>query len=130
MDIQFDKEKIVLDVKLDRESVDAPVEAGQILGSVTVSYEGEVIGSCKLAAITGVSRSEISHQAKETQVYVKDNWWKWLVGILIGIAVLIVVGFFALEYYRRQQRRRKVAARRRALELQRRRKEWNIPDDF
>jgi len=130
MDVQYDKDKVILDIKLDRESVDAPVEAGQILGSVTVSYEGDVIGSCKLAAITGVSRSEISHQAQETQVYVKDNWWKWLVGILIGIAVLIVVGFFALQYYRRQQRRRKVAARRRALELQRRRKEWNIPDDF
>ena len=84
----------------------------------------------KLAAITGVSRSEITHHAKETQVYVEDNWWKWLVGILIGIAVLIVVGFFVLQYYRRQQRRRKVAARRRALELQRRRREWNIPDDI
>lgn len=130
MDMNYDTEKVVLDVKLNADSVDAPVEAGQVLGSVTVSYEGEVIGSSELAAITSVSRSEITHQAKETQVYVEDNWWKWLVGILIGIAVLIVVGFFALQYYRRQQRRRKVAARRRALELQRRRREWNIPDDF
>ena len=130
MDIDYDTEKVILDVKLNADSVDAPVDAGQVLGTVTVSYEGDVIGTSDLAAITGVSRSEITHQAKETQVYVEDNWWKWLVGILIGIAVLIVVGFFVLQYYRRQQRRRKVAARRRALELQRRRREWNIPDDI
>jgi len=126
----YDPEKVVLDVKLHSPSVDAPVEAGQVLGSVNVSYDGEVLGTSDLTAITGIARSEITHQANETKVYVKDNWWKWLVGILIGIAVLIIVCFFLLQHYRRQQRRRKVAARRRALELQRRRREWNIPDDF
>ena len=130
MEIDYDTDQVVLEVKLNASSVDAPVEAGQVLGSVTVSYAGEVLGTSQLAAITGISRSEITHQANETKVYVEDNWWKWLVGILIGIAVLIVVGFFVLQYYRRQRRRRKVAARRRALELQRRRREWNIPDDI
>ena len=129
MDIDYDPDQVVLDVKLHADSVDAPVEAGQILGTVTVSYDGEVLGTSQLGAITGIARSEITHQANETKVYVADNWWKWLVGILIGIAVVIVVGFFLLQYYRRQQRRRKVAARRRALELQRRRREWHLPDD-
>jgi len=129
MDIDYDPDQVVLDVKLHADNVDAPVEAGQILGTVTVSYDGEVLGTSQLGAITGIARSEITHQANETKVYVADNWWKWLVGILIGIAVVIVVGFFLLQYYRRQQRRRKVAARRRALELQRRRREWHLPDD-
>ena len=82
-----------------------------------------------LAAITGVSRSEITHQVKETKDYVENHWWKWLVGILIGIAVACVLGYLLLQHHRRQQRRRKIAARRRALELERRRREWNIPDD-
>ncbi len=128
MDMDYDKDAVILDVKLSADSVDAPVEAGQVLGTVTVSYEGEVLGTSQLVAITGIARSEITHQAKETKAYVAANWWKWLVGILIGIAVIIVVCFFLLQYYRRQQRKRKVAARRRALELQRRKREWNIED--
>lgn len=128
MEADYDTDQVVLDVTLNAESVDAPVEAGQVLGSVTVSYDGQVLGTCQLAAITGVSRSEITHQASQTREYVAGNWWKWLVGILIGIAAAIVIGFFALQYHRRQQRRRKVAARRRALELQRRRQEWHLDD--
>ncbi len=125
----YDPEKVVLDVTLHSPSVDAPVEAGQVLGYVTVLYEGEVLGTCDLAAITGVSRSEITHQVQETKTYVKDNWWKWVIGILIGIAAACVIGYLLLQHHRRQQRRRKIAARRRALELERRRREWNIPDD-
>lgn len=129
MESDYDPDLVELDVTLSAESVDAPVEAGQVLGSVTVSYNGEVLGTCELAAITGISRSEITHQATQTRDYVEDNWWKWLVGILVGIAVAIVIGFFVLQYYRRQQRRRKVAARRRALELQRRKREWHLDDE-
>lgn len=129
IEADYDPKDIVLDVTLSQDSVDAPVEAGQVLGTVTVSYKGQVLGTSDLAAITGVARSEITHQAQETKLYVEDNWWKWLVGILIGICVIIVFSFLLLRYYRRQQRRRKVAARRRALELQRRKQEWNIHDD-
>lgn len=125
----YDPEKVMLDVSLNSPSVDAPVEAGQVLGVVTVLYEGEILGTCDLAAITGVSRSEITHQVNETKEYVENHWWKWMVGILIGIAVACVLGYLLLQHHRRQQRRRKIAARRRALELERRRREWNIPDD-
>ena len=125
----YDPEKVVLTVTLHSDCVDAPVEVGQILGEVTVSYEGEVLGSSDLAAITSVARSEISRQANETAVYVAANWWKWLIGILLTIAIIIIICLILLQYYRRQQRKRKVAARRRALELQRRKQEWNIPED-
>lgn len=129
IDADYDPADINLDIRLNATSVDAPVEAGQVLGTVTVTYKEQILGTRDLGAITNVSRSEITHKANETKVYVKDNWWKWLVGILIGIVVVLVVCFFLLQYYRRQQRKRKVAARRRALELQRRKQEWNIPDD-
>lgn len=125
----YDPEQVVLSVTLHSDSVDAPVEAGQVLGEVTVSYKGEVLGSSELAAITSVARSEISRQANESAKYVAANWWKWLLGILIAIAVIIIICLILLQYYRRQQRKRKVAARRRALELQKRKREWNIPED-
>ena len=129
IEADYDPDKVILNVTLHSDSVDAPVEAGQVLGEVTVSYDGEILGSSELAAITSVARSEISRKANESAVYVAANWWKWLVGILLTIAVVIIVCLILLQYYRRQQRKRKVAARRRALELQRRRREWNIPED-
>ena len=58
--------------------------------------------------------------------YMSPLMGEWL--MLVGIAAVVILSFFLLQYYRRQQRRRKVAARRRALELQRRKQEWNIPE--
>lgn len=39
------------------EGVDAPIAAGDVLGTVTVSYQGREIGSTELAAITDISRA-------------------------------------------------------------------------
>lgn len=125
----YDPKLITLKPELHVTSVDAPVEAGQVLGNVTVYYEDRVLGTSELAAITDVARSEVSHHSQQAKAYVADNWWKWLVGILITFGVIIIIAFFVLQYYRRQQRRRKVAARRRALELERRRREWNLPEE-
>ena len=126
--MDFDPEDITLDIQRDRESVDAPVEAGTVLGSVTVSLSGQVVGTVDLAAITSVARSEITHRAEETREYVEDNWWKWLVGILL----LIVVCYFLMQFYRRRERKRKVAARRQALEMRRRRERLRemVPPDW
>ena len=119
----FDPDEIVLEINLPSKTVDAPVEAGQILGSVTVTYQGMVLGHSDLAAITSISRSEITHKAENTKAYVEDNWWKWLVGILLTAIVLLVAYIVLMQMIRRQQRKRKVAARRRALELQRRKQQ-------
>lgn len=116
----FDPSALVLETTLYYPSVDAPVEAATPLGKVTVKLDGEVLGTTELAAITSISRSEITHQAKETKNYVKNNWWKWVLGILlISIAILIgLVIYFKVK--RKQERRRKIAQRRRALEAQQR----------
>lgn len=129
IEANYNKDDIILDITLHADSVDAPVEAGQVLGEVTVSYKGEILGSSELAAITTVARSEVSRKANDSAKYVAANWWKWLLGILLTIAVIIIICLILLQYYRRQQRKRKVAARRRALELQRRRREWKLPED-
>ncbi len=123
VEMDYDPDELELDVQLVSDSVDAPVKAGDVLGTVTVRFRGENLGKSDLAAITSVARSEITHQMEETKVYVADNWWKWLVGILIAILVIIVLCLILLQVYRRQERKRKVAARRRALEMRRRQQE-------
>lgn len=116
----FDASELVLETNLYYTSVDAPVEAGTALGSITVYLNGEALGTTDLAAITDISRSEITHHANQTGKYVKNNWWKWLLAILL-ISIFILVGlviFYKLK--RKQERRRKIAQRRQALEQQNR----------
>ena len=124
IDENFDPKEIILDVSLPSATVDAPVAAGDVLGSVTVSYHGMILGHSELAAITSIERSEITHRAESTKAYVQGHWWKWLVGILLSIVGLFVVYVVAIQVIRRQQRKRKVAARRRALEQQRRKQQF------
>ena len=124
IDANYDPSEVILDIDLPAATVDAPVEAGDVLGSVTVTYQGLVLGRSDLAAITSVARSEITHKADNTKAYVENNWWKWLVGILVAAIVLMVVYIILLQVIRRQQRKRKVAARRRALEMQRRKQQF------
>lgn len=124
----YDPKEIVLDVDIPNPVVDAPVEAGQILGSVTVKYKDMILGRSELAAITSISRSEITYQADTTKAYVENNWWKWMVGILLAMVVLLVAYVVLMRVHYRQMRKKKLAARRRALEQQRRRR--NIHDGW
>ena len=124
IDENYDPKEIVLDVSLPSTSVDAPVQAGDVLGSVTVSYKGMILGHSELAAITSIERSEITHKAQTAKAHVQGHWWKWLLGILLSVVILFVVYILMIQIVRRQQRRKKIAARRRALEQQRRRQQF------
>ena len=98
---------------------------------MTVTYHGMILGRSDLAAITTISRSEITHRADSTKAYVETNWWKWLFGILLTGAGLVVAYVLVMQLLRRRNRRRKVAARRRALELQKRKqrlRDFHIDD--
>lgn len=117
----FDSKKLELSVTLYSPSVDAPVEAGTVLGRVTASLNGKELGVAELAAITSLSRSEITHQAEETKDYVENNWWKWLVGCMIAAIIIFMAIVIFVQVRRRQERRRKIADRRRMLLEQRQR---------
>lgn len=129
IDQDYDPDDVVLEIDIPNSTVDAPVEAGQVLGSVTVVYQGMVLGRSDLAAITSIARSEITYKASNTKAYVENNWWKWMAGILVAAVVCLVAYVVLMRIYYRQQRKRKLAARRRALEQQRRKRNvydgWN-----
>ena len=120
IDQDYNRDEVILEINIPNKTVDAPVEAGQVLGSVTVVYQNMILGTSDLAAITSVSRSEITHKAENTKNYVEHNWWKWLLGIVFFAVVLLAGYILVMQIYRRQMRKKKIAARRRALELQRR----------
>lgn len=101
----YDPDKMVTDIQLNSESVDAPVREGDVLGSVTVSYAGEILGQTKLLAITDVARSEFSSAAAGTEAYIQKNWWKWVV-----IAIFAAIGVILVLIVLYQLRKRATAA--------------------
>ena len=117
----YDPDQLVTDIQLNSESVDAPVREGDVLGSATVTYAGELLGQTKLLAITDVARSEISSAAAGTGAYIQKNWWKWVV-IAIFAAIGVILALIVLYQLRkRRYRRMRMEQRRRALEDRRRR---------
>jgi len=123
IDSSYTYEDIILDVNLYSDTVEAPVEAGEVFGTVTVSYDGMVLGQCDLAAITSVSDSTVWHTPgsgeKSGGFFRSGTWWKVLLIILLIGLTLIVSYIVWIRIQHRQMRKRKIAQRRRALERER-----------
>lgn len=117
----YDPDRLITDIQLDSDSVDAPVQEGDVLGSATVSYNGEILGQTKLLAITDVARSEFSSAATSTGTYIQKSWWRWVVAAIFVFIGAILVLFVVYQLRKRRYRRRRMEQRRRALESRRRR---------
>lgn len=119
IDADYSADDIYLDIRLNSSTVEAPIEAGDVLGSVTVSYKDMVLGHSELAAITAVSQAAVSRKVDASGIG-SGAWWKWLLGILFVGLVLLVLYVVWMQIYSRRLRKRKIDARRRALERERR----------
>ena len=103
-----DTEQIKTSVTLDDpEGIEAPVEAGQILGAVTVSYQGQTLGTVPLAAISGVERSGFLYYKQLIFDFLGQHWV-----LLILLVVVLLMAFLLLRYAminraRRRRRRRR-----------------------
>ena len=73
------------------ETVDAPVEAGQKLGTVTLTCNGQTFGQVDLLANSSVERSELLYRLDCIQKFFDQLWVKL---VLAALAVLIVVLLF------------------------------------
>lgn len=80
----LDQSKINTEVKLFSDSVAAPVEEGQVLGELVLSYGEETYGKLDLVADTSVSRS--------TLLYIKSLIVGFFHNIFVQIILLVVVG--------------------------------------
>ncbi|MCI8477201.1 MAG: D-alanyl-D-alanine carboxypeptidase [Oscillospiraceae bacterium] len=68
--------------------IEAPVTAGQKLGSVTITYRGKSYGTVDLLANDTVSRSELLYRLDQLQRLMDQFWVK---ALLAAAAVLILV---------------------------------------
>ena len=127
----YDPDQLETKIQLNSESVDAPVHEGDVLGSATVTYAGEVLGQTRLLAIADVAKSEISSAAAGTGAYIQRNWWKWVVLFIVIALGAILVLFVLVQLRKRKIRRLRMEKRRRALEDRRRRfrEDYDLPFD-
>ncbi|MGN0967881.1 MAG: D-alanyl-D-alanine carboxypeptidase family protein [Oscillospiraceae bacterium] len=92
-------------VTLDTESVEAPVTEGQVLGKITLSYNGEEYGSLDLVALNGVERSELLYRIDRAEKFFGQTWVKVaIVALIVLILVLIIAGSVRGKRKRRRTR--------------------------
>ncbi len=119
--IDMDPEAIQHDIELFYDSVEAPVEAGDVLGSYTISYEGEIYGVLDLVALTSVARSELLDN-QEKFVELTEIWGTlnedaftftplMMIGIGAGLVILVLVLAAILAHRKKKQNRKKFASR-------------------
>ena len=103
MPTDYDPDRAELIIELP-ESVEAPITVGEKLGSVTLIYDGEELGTLPLIAADSVERSETQYYIQQVQIYL--GMW-WVKAILIGTGVLILFLVFWIGVIRPRRKRRR-----------------------
>lgn len=111
----FDPSLVENDVTLSSPNgIEAPVEKGEVLGTVTVVYDGTDLGTTDLIAITDIGRSEIKSQVESTKVAVENYWLPILLGLLV-LSIAVVIGLLILRRHIIVSRRKKQRERERQV---------------
>lgn len=100
----MDETQIERTVTLDAERAKAPISAGDPLGSISVSYRGNLCGTVPLVALNDVSASRILVIKDALSRFFHSGFVKLLLVILLIVLVLIVVKIFKSPKGRRGSR--------------------------
>ena len=84
------------------DSIDAPVSAGDKIGTLDVSLDGEIYGTVDLIAVNDVSRSDVLY-AKSLVINFLQTW-KYLL-CTAAILILILIIFIRIKISRRRRNR-------------------------
>ena len=99
----YDPDRAELKIDLP-ESVEAPISAGQKVGTLTLVYDGEELGSLDLVAMDDVERSQSQYVIKMVQEYLAKWWVK---ALLVAAIVLILLFILWLGVIRPRRKRRR-----------------------
>lgn len=99
-------EDLELTYEAQEEGIDAPVEQGQVLGTLTVRYDGRVYATMNLVASESVERSDVLHVIDRVTAFFTSTLFKVIVGVIIGLIVLFVIYVILVNRRRRKRRQR------------------------
>ena len=134
---EYEKDKVTTSYKLnDPKGLTAPLEQGQKVGTLYVSYEGTIIGSTDLETLTAVEELPVDKAiaditGKDTPDEEKTAFQRiisyWYIPFLLigGLILILVLRNFIYRYRRKKaiERRRRRAISRDARYAQRQRRE-------
>ncbi len=109
------KEKNIIIEKKVPESVDAPVEEGDIIGKATVYYKGEgADGKQKLATVNLVSSESVERSGILYVLSVIQSivFSKWFIVVIVAIVLLLIIYIIVSSIIRSRSRKRRRNVRR------------------
>lgn len=96
------------------DSVDAPIKAGDKLGTVTLQYNGVTYGETDLVALNDITMSEVLYYADKLENFFRSPLFR--VGLLVLVVLLILYIFAYIVRARNLRARRTRRSRQRRLE--------------
>ena len=96
-----DLDRVEMTPELYSESVDAPVEAGQVLGTLSISYEGTVYGTLDLVADTSVERSELLYYKHQVETFFQNAGVRLILAVVLVLAVVVLLRVLVFRKRRR-----------------------------
>ena len=104
------------------DSVDAPIKAGDVIGSATYSYNGVTYGTVELVALSDVERSTVLYYADLLSNFFQSTVFKVILIVLAVFIVLYILFNLTFGGMRRRQQRKNMRSRYRNTNYQRRRR--------
>ena len=84
------------------QSIEAPVTAGQELGTISLVYDGVTYGTLPMVAADSVVRSDFLYTVQVIQEY-WSHWWVKALVILTAVLILALILYLALIRPRRRR---------------------------
>ncbi len=94
------------EVTLNADSVEAPVTKDQVLGTVTLTYQGKSYGTLNLVASNDVSRSSLLYYMNRIQTFFAQLWVRLVLAALALLTVFLLLRRMVLGRGKPSGRRR------------------------
>lgn len=102
--------EIVIYNERDGVHLNAPISSGQVIGEITVSYEGKILGTTKLVSNSSVDQSRFEYIKSIIFDSFKTSTAKIIVALII-LAIIIYIFFMINGRKRRRRSRNKTASK-------------------
>lgn len=104
------------------DSVDAPIKAGDVIGSLTFSYDGTEYGTVELIALNDVGMSKVLYYADKLENFFKGSVFKIALVVIAVFIVLYILFNLIFGGLNRRKRRKNIRNRYENTNYQRRRR--------
>ncbi len=73
------------------EALEAPIQKGQVLGSIAISYQGRDYGRTDLVAVTALERSQLLYVLDQAKQIFSQLWIKVLALVIVLLLLILVL---------------------------------------